>query len=251
MLFRTLAVSSFCCAATASQWTPPDTPTILGDDYAVERVDLNEQVIITQDGSSVTPAAIVNSALPGFLGPEGGSKWMVFNEEWFGSMVQSFESRVTGPPELEEFLNTGKSYGLSLKMNIFAGPRFWNFGSHVHKNIEYMKVLAGTLHEYRSDGLVTQIQPQDELVPLPTEGAFHNETAHAGHLEINEFGSLHTSYTVDDGMLLLTLYNGDWFFGVDGCQSPDFVCTPNGCGKSPDVGTYEEVCHQDWTAQYV
>jgi hypothetical protein len=248
MLFRSLAVSSFgCCTATASRWTPPESPEQIGL-YTIEHIDLKAQVIITQDGSSVTPAGIVDAALPGFLGPEGSSEWAAFNEEWFGSMVHSFETRATGPPELEEFLNTGKSYGQTLKMNLFSAPRLWNFGSHVHKNIEYMKVLEGTLHEYRSDGLVTEMD-MDRLVPLPAEGAFHNEISTAGHVEVNEFGSLHTSYTLDDGVLLLTLFNGgDWFFGVNGCQNPDFVCTPNGCGKQDEiVPTYKELCPQDWT----
>jgi len=256
MLFRTLAVSSIgCCAAAAGQWTPPDVPTLLGNNFIIASIDLNKQVIITEDGSSVTPALVVDAALPGFLGQEGGPEWAAFNEEWFGNMVQSFEHRATGPAELQEFLNTGKSYGQTLMMNLFAGPSFWNFGTHVHKNIEYMRVLAGTLHEYRSEGLVTEIQKQDKMVPLPADGAFHNETSATGHYEVNEFGSLHTSYTVDDGMLLLTVYNGgDWFFGVDGCQNPDFVCTPNGAGKSepgiPPVPC-QESCQQDWTMQHI
>lgn len=252
MFVHVLVASSCCCAAERFQFTPPDTPQVIGNNYIIKHVDLDEQVVYAEDGSRVTPAEIVDAALPGFLGSIGGSQWVDFNQEWFGSMIKSFDSRATGPAEIQEFLATGKSYNQSLMMNIFAGPRNWNFGTHAHKNIEYMKVLAGTLREWRSEGLVTDFQPQDTLVPLPANGSFHVEMAPAGHFEINEFGSLHTSYTLDDGMLLLTVYNGgDWFYGVDGCQNPEFVCTPNGCGKSPNAVSLEELCNLDWTAQYV
>merc|ERR1712046_378782 len=120
------------------------------------------------------------------------------------------------------------------------GAANWNYGTHVHKNLEYMTVLEGTLYEHRSLGLVESFEEQEQLTPLPADGAFHDETTSVGSREINEFGSLHTSCTLGDGFLFLTVFTGDWFFGVDGCQNPEFVCTPDGCGKSPNNVTYDE-----------
>lgn len=176
---------------------------------------------------------------------------MEFNEKWFSDLVDSFQKRGDqGIADIHEFLTTGMSHGMPLRMNIFSGARNWNYGTHVHRNLEYMTVLGGTLYEHRSTGLVKEF-PVNHTVKLPNHGQYHDEVTQCGEREINEFGSLHTSYTKDDGVLFLTMYNGDWFFGIDGCANPDFLCTPNGCGKDPNLKTRNEICPPNMSTHIV
>lgn len=241
---------SFISWAVASTYVPPMKPEIVGHTYWIKKVDVHNKLIEVENAPHTTPAAVVEASFPGYIQDTFHMTHEQFNDNWFSNMVEKF-NRTRGKraaQEMSDYLATGLSNGFKLKMNLFQGPKNWDFGTHVHKNIEYMFVLAGTLHEFRSTGHIYQF---DRMAELPNNGSYEVEVAHTGNFEINEVGSVHTSYTLDDGMMLLTMFSGDFFYNINGCAHPGILETPLGVGKSPNVQTIEQYCNLNGQYEYM
>eukprot|EP00746_Dinoflagellata_sp_MGD_P152220 gnl/MRDRNA2_/MRDRNA2_83516_c0_seq1.p1 gnl/MRDRNA2_/MRDRNA2_83516_c0~~gnl/MRDRNA2_/MRDRNA2_83516_c0_seq1.p1 ORF type:complete len:288 (-),score=58.11 gnl/MRDRNA2_/MRDRNA2_83516_c0_seq1:272-1135(-) len=129
-----------------------------------------------------------------------------------------------GKEELQEWLQTGLSNGRPLKLQLMGLPPNMSFPVHAHPNIEMMFELAGSLSEVRlmnkvvsrefeksNDGsalgpdLVELKKKQDaEGTPL----FWQKNKMPKGRFMANLIGSVHQSFTGEDGATLFLLWGG-------------------------------------------
>jgi len=138
-----------------------------------------------------------------------------FAKSWRTAVSHLFKAKATGEAELEEFMAGGLSNGRSLKWVIMDILPNRNFPLHAHPNIESIYVARGTLHEMRLSGLPpTREFPTDNLgnpegPDLSTEPwTFEHNILPEGSFLVNEIGSVHQSYTENEGVVLLVLWGG-------------------------------------------
>jgi hypothetical protein len=124
--------------------------------------------------------------------------------------------------EYMELVDTGKSCGLPLKFTIMNISKSTQFRLHAHPNIELIYVKTGTIYEwrYKSDGgvkgtpLKTYSSGKDltgpEMSTLPLSHCmFEYKACSAGQFIVNESGSIHLSYTKEDGAELVVFWSGN------------------------------------------
>lgn len=115
---------------------------------------------------------------------------------------------------LEEVMKTGKSNGRGLRWDLMDIPPNRSFRLHAHPNIEVVYVVHGVIHEFRMKGepLDACLMPPEEAAgpPLSERGKDHFLHRHvaAGQALVNEVGSVHISFTREEGALLLCLWSG-------------------------------------------
>lgn len=136
------------------------------------------------------------------------------------AMHAYFDNSTEFTEELDEFLSTGCSNGRPLKWHFMHIAPNTSFRLHAHQNIELIYVARGTMHELRLNGApIKRLFPVDEkdgpsLLDLDHEVKFmHRSTTAASpavqdRFLVNEKGSIHLSYTMEDGADLLVLWSG-------------------------------------------
>ena len=97
------------------------------------------------------------------------------------------------------------------------------FPLHAHPNIEIVYVIYGSMHEYRYEGealktdYVDCIGPNMTTMNTTTSKFIHRVTRAAtedstqsdnNSFLVNELGSIHMSYTEDDGAVILAIWSG-------------------------------------------
>lgn len=127
--------------------------------------------------------------------------------------------------ELREFMTTGESNSRKMRWNLMKIASNTSFRLHAHQNIEVIYVLKGSMCELRMVGTPPQrIFSLDEKDgPNLSNPDFNLQfitrktSAVSASVElqntmnsflINEKGSIHLSYTVEDGAELLVLWSG-------------------------------------------
>lgn len=143
-----------------------------------------------------------------------------FNEKWRAMFIELFADF---PEELLEVQKTGCSNGWPLRIQLMRLPPNTWFRVHAHPNIEYEHTLAGTLHEIRlSNALVPKdfgVEPGTasgpwgpDLQQLAVEAGepleWDMECVPKGYFLSNAIGSVHQSFTKDEGATLLLLWSG-------------------------------------------
>lgn len=170
-----------------------------------------------------------------------------FNSVWRDMLRNMFSELPEGSLELEEWLGTGLSNGLPLRVQLMCLPPNTWFRVHAHPCIELMLSLAGTLKEVRLANLVvpaTQFVMKDQGTLLgpnlaalraahEAEGSpleWQLQQVEKGQFLANVIGSVHQSFTGEEGATLLLLWGG-----------AHANCTPASCVGvcellHPDVG---------------
>lgn len=144
--------------------------------------------------------------------------------------------------DLDEFTSTGRSNGRAMKWHLMRIAPNTSFKLHAHPNIELIYVIRGTMHEIRlhDSQIPRRVFAVDEKegppldgdiaeplrfrhrstssvpnsVPSSGDGSKDSESTKDDHLYsqsrflINERGSIHLTYTLDDGAELLVLWSG-------------------------------------------
>lgn len=143
--------------------------------------------------------------------------------------------------DLNEFYRTKRSNDRMLRWNIMDISPNTSFKLHAHQNIEVIYVIKGTMHELRLDNNhppIKKVFSLDEtagpdlsgrsnqlifqhrytsavnsiLSSSPSSSSSQSSTdlieLYKRSFLINERGSIHLSYTSDDGALLLVLWSG-------------------------------------------
>jgi hypothetical protein len=146
------------------------------------------------------------------------------------TVMDTFFEKIGKLDELQELRTTGKSNNRSLKWDIMSLAPNCAFRLHAHPNVELVYVIAGAINEFRYRGSPPKDYSlsaednegpdfsQDAGAPFEslttsaatsgaTSGADSGTTASAGFL-INEKGSVHLSYTGNQGCHLLILWSG-------------------------------------------
>eukprot|EP00929_Paragymnodinium_shiwhaense_P094449 TRINITY_DN55028_c0_g2_i3.p1 TRINITY_DN55028_c0_g2~~TRINITY_DN55028_c0_g2_i3.p1 ORF type:complete len:414 (-),score=62.98 TRINITY_DN55028_c0_g2_i3:149-1390(-) len=157
-----------------------------------------------------------------------GDAVAMFNETWRAHLRSIFSDLPGGEDELKEFLDTGKSCGYPMRLQIMALPPHTWFRCHAHPNIEFEHTLAGTLREVRlahmhmKKGSFRDVRGRP-IPPGTPSGPYgpnlvelkeklhldwSEEVVPAGDYLGNLPGSVHQSFTGADGAVLLLLWSG-------------------------------------------
>lgn len=122
--------------------------------------------------------------------------------------------------EANEFMRTGTSNGRRMKWHLMRIAPNTSFKLHAHPNIELIYVIRGTMNEVRLCGsLPKRVFDIEEKDGPPLSDStlglqFIRRSTSADGPEpvdrflINEKGSIHLSYTMEDGAELLILWSG-------------------------------------------
>lgn len=123
--------------------------------------------------------------------------------------------------ELDELRNTGRSNGRELVWCLMKLGKHTRFSLHAHPNIEVIYVIRGVIYEYR---LVVEDEITRKLTKLGDEVSsskghcqgpdlsslsnprFLSRSTRQGNFLLNETGSIHLTYTLDEGAELLVLW---------------------------------------------
>jgi acetolactate synthase-1/2/3 large subunit len=121
-------------------------------------------------------------------------------------------SDINAKAELDDFVHSGRSNGRSMCYGSFRiGPNL-TFPLHAHPNIECIYVVSGTIHERRLKGEPPlrgpfQSEYSLDLSDLNAEN-FVTRSFKQGEFLVNEIGSVHRSFTLEDGAELFCLWGG-------------------------------------------
>jgi hypothetical protein len=122
--------------------------------------------------------------------------------------------------ELREFLDSGKSNGRTMKWHLMKIAPNVSFSLHAHPNIELIYVFRGTMNELRLDNSPPKrsFDPDESAGPSLSEPGMqltfsHRQTNSSAsepvdRFLVNEKGSVHLSYTTEEGAELLVLWSG-------------------------------------------
>ena len=188
----------------------------------------DDSVLVGNDLSEFptnTPGNLVNKVRhDGYLEP------VRFESAILNALNGYFATNETLMKDLEEFLATGLSNGRQLRWNLMKIAPNTSFRLHAHQNIELIYVIAGTMHEIRLSGAppkrIFTLEEKEgpdltdpslalHFVHRSVSSAPEANDARCDKLEdyttgflINEKGSIHMSYTLEDGAELLVLWSG-------------------------------------------
>lgn len=116
-----------------------------------------------------------------------------------------------GPQDYAQFLQSGQSNEREMSWTVISIPPNRSFPLHAHPSIEVIYVAKGTMHEMR---LIGQAPTRDFGVQLEgpdlsgrTKDAFTHHAISQGEMLVNEVGSIHQSYTKEEGCVLLCLWS--------------------------------------------
>jgi hypothetical protein len=201
----------------------------LGWASTARRVALHPMTILIDSefgrfpGNGVAAAELVNLALPGAM-----MSAEILAEATMKALTGFFDSSPMLAEELEEFLTLRTSNERILRWNIMKIAPNASFRLHAHQNIELICVLEGAMNEVRlvSDPPQRAFPPDQKDGPNLTnpnlELHFERRTTHAPtkplsactvddlqpSFLINPKGSIHLSYTSEEGANLLVLWSG-------------------------------------------
>jgi hypothetical protein len=194
------------------------------DQYLIERVwqtkvqqvfkNLAADEIVTVPGPKVI-AQPVSKGFPGCVparllqqatGIELDPSW---ETSWQSNASALFNQKNT--QDFEQFMQTGKSNGREMSWTIISIPPNRSFPMHAHPSIEVIYVAKGVMHELRLTGqpptkeFGADLQGPD--LSKTTTKAFAHHAIAQGEMLVNEIGSVHQSYTKDQGCVLLVLWS--------------------------------------------
>ena len=156
------------------------------------------------DLSTLDPAALINSVAHETRFAIASAA--EFNARWRAALRERFEAQGVGN-ELDAWLATGLSNGRLLKLEVMAlKPNAW-FRVHQHPNIEFEQTLVGALHEVRCGDPPT-LPDGDEGPDLRRALDWEAGSVPAGDFVVNAVGSVHQSFTKNEGALSVVLWSG-------------------------------------------
>ena len=174
--------------------------------------------------SSSIPAELVN-----LVSPSDTVNPQFFAAAIGESLAGYFGTSDVLKEELEEFYSEGKSNDRVMRWHLMKIAPNTSFRLHAHQNIELIYVIKGTMHEIRlaseapkrifpveeKDGpnlsdpkLSLKFTRRHTTAPINNESAVSSADFYKSGFLINEKGSIHMSYTMDDGAELLVLWSG-------------------------------------------
>jgi quercetin dioxygenase-like cupin family protein len=113
--------------------------------------------------------------------------------------------------DYKHFLETGQSNGREMAWIVISIPPNRSFPLHAHPSVEVIYVAKGVMHEARLNGTppTRDFGPALEGPDLSDRprNAFSHHAFSAGDMLVNEVGSIHQSYTKDEGCVLLCLWS--------------------------------------------
>lgn len=114
--------------------------------------------------------------------------------------------------ELATWLATGLSNGRPLKLQLMALKPLYKFKLHAHPNMEFEATLVGNLREVRLIGPPpTTDFPRSCTLRGPRLSGpleFKEAAVPAGKFLVNPIGSVHQSFTGEEGAVILVLWSG-------------------------------------------
>ncbi|KAJ1458416.1 hypothetical protein M885DRAFT_512828 [Pelagophyceae sp. CCMP2097] len=106
--------------------------------------------------------------------------------------------------DLDELLKTGRSNSRPVRWSWMTIAPNTAFPIHAHPNVEIIYVAQGTIHEDRLSGA----PPPNLNLAARTEADFDRRASRKGETLANEVGSVHRSFTLEDGCSLFVLWGG-------------------------------------------
>mmetsp|Transcript_21206 Transcript_21206/g.50198 ORF Transcript_21206/g.50198 Transcript_21206/m.50198 type:complete len:244 (-) Transcript_21206:32-763(-) len=177
------------------------------------------------DVGKLDVAALVNASAPNTHFRINDDEKENFNATWRMKLREVFAAQNI-VDELQEWESTGLSRGRCLKLQVMAiKPNSW-FRVHGHPNIEFEHTLAGVLKEVRMKEplqIDTFTPMGDGTLEGPDLGAmlaakrqkeaavdddFYHGEVRKGEFLANSVGSVHQTYTEEEGALVLVLWSG-------------------------------------------
>lgn len=161
-----------------------------------------------------------------------GLQVQVSNAEFRQGLMQAVEKCLTttasGREDLDEWLYTGKSNGIEPRFVALQIPPHTTFFVHAHPGIELVYLLEGSMHEVR---LVDPVYIDRECV-LPKapyslvdpKYRFERNVYQGGKGQwlVNQVGSVHQSFTKEEGCSMLAVWPGKYVI-FDDDQLPEGV----------------------------
>lgn len=219
-------------------WLNGLTKVELSDSYWLNEGDFFStppSEIVESLFDSLAPTTSDGSAMGKFFATAEATE--AFDSQYHSSFLNALPAKVV----VEEVNSQGTSNSHPLKMQLLACAKGFTFKLHTHPNVELMVPLVGELWERRLIGktvnpdlvrrqLPTHLSPAkfyhapDEkeigrvkqslqtimanIKNLGKGGKFVDRAAREGQVLYNEIGSIHQSYSKNEGCLLLVLWSG-------------------------------------------
>ena len=157
------------------------------------------------DLSTLDPAALINSVAHETRFAIGSAA--EFNARWRAALRERFEAQGV-VDELDAWLDTGLSNWRPLRLSVMALQPNFCFPVHAHPNIEFQQTLAGAFHEVRLCGDPPPLPGGDEGPDLRRRVEWEAGAVPAGDFVVNAVGSVHQSFTKNEGALIVVLWSG-------------------------------------------
>ena len=185
--------------------------------------------IYNSEGVGPIPSTEMVSFINGILEKYNENECKIVNsDEFIDSMGQKM-AKYFAPHELTSLYSTGTSNGKKLKVCMMRIAPNTAFKLHAHPNIEIIYCLKGCIREYRLVGSPLnladnrQVLDSNDLVTLNNGRCFEYRACCSssyilkykdkgdkcqimGPFLFNETGSMHLSFTADEGCLLLVIW---------------------------------------------
>jgi hypothetical protein len=192
--------------------------------YRIWQTKLNAMVsslaadsIVTIRGPRVIPQPI-QAGFPGSVparllaqtcGIELPAGW---DSSWQAKATSLFAARPgSASQDFSQFLQSGRSNGREMSWTVISIPPNLSFPLHAHPSIEVIYVAKGVMHEVRlkGDAPTKDFGAQLEGPDLSdrSSDAFTHHAISQGEMLVNEIGSIHQSFTKDEGCVLLCLWS--------------------------------------------
>ncbi len=185
--------------------------------------------IYNGEGIDPAPSAEMVSFVNEILQKYNENEFKIINREEFIDSMKQKMAKYFAPSELASLYSTGTSNGKKLKVCMMRIAPNTAFKLHAHPNIEVIYCLKGCIREYRLVGSplnITedrQVLDSNDLFTLKNGRCFEyraccssscilksedkgNKCQIMGPFLFNETGSMHLSFTGDEGCLLLVIW---------------------------------------------
>ena len=218
--------------AQSANPSPQMDVNVPGFGWAAQSSNLKEsETKILEGGFQFTNFIDDDEALAAYLTLHSIPASIATSEMSEQAMMKYFSTRPAISSQFVQLLSTNRSNGTILCWDLMDIPPNLQFRLHSHRNVECIRVLGGSIHEWRlqdteaakfKTDAFTEEQYVSNLRSL-YEGAFeHRVCRHSDPIPyiVNEIGSCHLSYTKEDGALLLVLWSGK-HYNYDLAQAED------------------------------
>lgn len=160
-----------------------------------------------------------------------GKEPSAYADRWLKEARKGFKLRGF-EEQWDDFLRNGKSGGRPLYWSLMLLPPHRSFQLHCHPTLEVIHIIRGALYERRMkngplclEGSCGKAVEEMQAIDLSqTTQDFADGVFPEDSVNVNEMGSVHASFTKEEGCMLLCIWGGKHLTFSSAQQPKGFVC---------------------------